>query len=1158
MIHRSKDFDLGLDTTRMKDADTERQSQTVDALLDRFFPGDEARRTSVQLLADEVGMGKTFVALGVAYSILAAMRTGDTHEDLGGCAQKILVLVPSETLKRKWQQEVSEFVKRCIPERAQDASKVHQWFRPRRIEHIDDLVLAMRSTGHRVLVMATGDFGRKLSNQDLKKRFALAALCRRWGNGLTYEARERMLRGAPEGWPTRADGLEIFEDGEWTQLVCSTLKEGVDALDWVEKQEPGLVESCREQCRTLGTLHERDRDQKFAKLESRLLDVYRWIAVSKMNSAFPLVIVDEAHHWRTGPSAGKHGYGYFRDWVAPLTRRALLLTATPFQLRPAELLELLRVGLDLAPAPTKQASQVCAERLAERLATLKTVIGNAERSSRRFAQAWGRFPGRATREMAGTWASERLEATRQKLRQLAHEPGAVSHDAFEPVIEAGTQGAHPDVRELLREGLGLFTHNEDLSQELGEFIIRHRRSTVHRLVRAGGELASTEAEMLARQDRHQLHAALGLDVKGPGELPHYLLMRCVAEMNRAKGQAHHRTSLGDNLTGCYSTLLESAEGRLVKKELASSPTGKKYFDLLVDCVDEAQDPKHPKVRAVVDRVVDAWHRGEKVLIFCFRTNTAERLKAILGERITSALLERRQQCLGGEAQLESLINRLRGSDADLAMLTLDRVLWSFWWAHPDARVEVSPAALRMEDDDLDALACVFLQYDVNPTEEHVDRIFVLRATEHVLARRLRRSLRQGSAWRPLLDRMADPAWVERAYALTQDELGDDSTHTGDAEDDERAELHEVGALKAYGAPRPVAGPEAAKLAETLRERRTHARERSVLDAYVRIPSLWLGVDPSATDAKEVESELITKLHTFLWSLTRQEEEGGFDFRTRALVLQGLRSAVVREALLVRLLPSREEREVSTWGKLLVERFFQRDALLGQRESMLERIVVFLEDLQGASGDIANKASARAVKLDAMRMRNAKPVELVTGKSGQDRREKVFQGFNSPLLPEVLICTQVGGEGIDLHRYCRLVIHYDLPWNPAIVEQRTGRIDRIGSKTFRERERDDRVLLEISVPYLAGTYDERIFEELRVRAQTFEVLTGGSVSADAPATGKTDGKTAREDRGLPIDLLIENPEGDDEKVESVSYVSGLAVLPDEMVEALRVRWDVASP
>ena len=150
------------------------------------------------------------------------------------------------------------------------------------------------------------------------------------------------------------------------------------------------------------------------------------------------------------------------------------------------------------------------------------------------------------------------------------------------------------------------------------------------------------------------------------------------------------------------------------------------------------------------------------------------------------------------------------------------------------------------------------------------------------------------------------------------------------------------------------------------------------------------------------------------------------------------------------------------------------------------------------------------------------------------RERIFAGFNSPLLPEVLICTSVGQEGIDLHRHCRHVIHYDLPWNPAVLEQRTGRTDRIGSKTFRERSHDEgeNTFLEIGVPFLAGTYDERIFEELRVRAQTFEVLTGG-------------------------DLAAENPEGadDTEEENATTRLSKLVALPERMVKDLRVKLGV---
>lgn len=152
----------------------------------------------------------------------------------------------------------------------------------------------------------------------------------------------------------------------------------------------------------------------------------------------------------------------------------------------------------------------------------------------------------------------------------------------------------------------------------------------------------------------------------------------------------------------------------------------------------------------------------------------------------------------------------------------------------------------------------------------------------------------------------------------------------------------------------------------------------------------------------------------------------------------------------------------------------------------------------------------------------------------DTRERIFAGFNTPLLPEVLICTSVGQEGIDLHRHCRRVVHFDLAWNPAVLEQRTGRADRIGSKTFRERAIGNGSadsFLEIGVPYLAGTYDERMYEELRLRAQTFEVLTGG-------------------------DLVVDS-EGSDAPAKADDQEAGLRFvpLPDAMIEAMRVQLHV---
>jgi superfamily II DNA/RNA helicase len=202
----------------------------------------------------------------------------------------------------------------------------------------------------------------------------------------------------------------------------------------------------------------------------------------------------------------------------------------------------------------------------------------------------------------------------------------------------------------------------------------------------------------------------------------------------------------------------------------------------------------------------------------------------------------------------------------------------------------------------------------------------------------------------------------------------------------------------------------------------------------------------------------------------------------------------------------------------------------QEESLAQRLDLFFGELI----ETANKESREQMLIAALTFRN--PVAVVQGTTNPDDRLNRFMGFNSPLLPEILVCTSVGQEGINLHRFCRQVIHYDLPFNPASLEQRTGRIDRIGCKAFRDRaKRGDKVFLEVVVPYLAGTYDERIYEAMRTRAQTFEVLTGGDLASD-----------------LPVDQDVTDSEGKDSK----SPESALVQIPEQVIKDLRVTLSVA--
>ena len=210
MIIRSRKFDLGLDKTRIKDPrDATRQEATVDALLDRFFHQNPEHRWEIEILADEVGMGKTFVGLGVAFSVLEAMQQSTAVNDLRGCYQKILIVTPNNSaLFSKWRREVGEFVKRCVkPEHRDQASR---WFAPAPVDRIDDLAYELRRPGSapRIIVANMRIFGGgQLRHYDLKRRYLLKILFRHWGVRFNREQRKRLLKGAPYGWPTNPKWL---------------------------------------------------------------------------------------------------------------------------------------------------------------------------------------------------------------------------------------------------------------------------------------------------------------------------------------------------------------------------------------------------------------------------------------------------------------------------------------------------------------------------------------------------------------------------------------------------------------------------------------------------------------------------------------------------------------------------------------------------------------------------------------------------------------------------------------------------------------------------------------------------------------------------------------------------------------------------------------
>lgn len=69
------------------------------------------------------------------------------------------------------------------------------------------------------------------------------------------------------------------------------------------------------------------------------------------------------------------------------------------------------------------------------------------------------------------------------------------------------------------------------------------------------------------------------------------------------------------------------------------------------------------------------------------------------------------------------------------------------------------------------------------------------------------------------------------------------------------------------------------------------------------------------------------------------------------------------------------------------------------------------------------------------------VEFRGGLSRQEKTERIKEFKDHA---DVLICTETGSEGLNF-QFCHNILNYDLPWNPMSVEQRIGRLDRIGQK-----------------------------------------------------------------------------------------------------------------
>jgi superfamily II DNA or RNA helicase len=199
-----------------------------------------------------------------------------------------------------------------------------------------------------------------------------------------------------------------------------------------------------------------------------------------------------------------------------------------------------------------------------------------------------------------------------------------------------------------------------------------------------------------------------------------------------------------------------------------------------------------------------------------------------------------------------------------------------------------------------------------------------------------------------------------------------------------------------------------------------------------------------------------------------------ELHSEITILQGL------EALALHVRQSGTDRKWEELAQLLqnrTEMFDERDRRL--------KLVIFTEHR-----DTLNYLSERIRTL----LGRPEAVVVIHGGLGREERKKAQDAFTHDPQVQMLVATDAAGEGINLQR-AHLMVNYDLPWNPNRLEQRFGRIHRIGQTEVCH------LWNLIAGETREGAVFQRLFEKLEeerkaLGGQVFDVL-GKVTFADRP-------------------------------------------------------------
>jgi hypothetical protein len=512
---------------------------------------------------------------------------------------------------------------------------------------------------------------------------------------------------------------------------------------------------------------------------------------------------------------------------------------------------------------------------------------------------------------------------------------------------------------------------------------------------------------------------------GPG-VPFLLYERFIAELFRTNARTH-KAAVQINMVSSFGA---AREGALLSDEVRGNldADAEAYRKMLQRVVSDLRDTQggHPKVDHVVRDALEAAHRGEKTLIFCARVETLKELKREIESAWDERMLEAWRRVYPGAAATEI-----------------------FDQATDETRVRGRHSKLQTRfQRGQDALYLALRERYVGTlldscdfAEENIGDI-VRRANEVLSRQRLAKAHAERVDW-SIVKRC-----VEQATALALHEAGRDA----DVEPDAMRRLLDP-TFVPLGFDLVEDDVESFSIGERRAEWTIDEQDARLVLARVH---LWSHLKSPLIDVpafyrvrtvERLAGYLVSRYVPFLAELLAHARDEGVNI-----------DSIEARALLP-----------------VVDRFWTTPAGRPWCD-LLRRVLVYAGRLD---------EERRKEVLDDVVKAGAIVRHTVDGES----RERLREAFNTPLYPMVLVANEVMQEGLDLHHHCRRVVHHDLAWNPAQLEQRVGRVDRLGSLVQRMRVKAPDTKLDISLPLIANTIDERLERTVRLRERWIEFLLG---------------------------------------------------------------------